>query len=853
MRRLYLLLFICLIPISGYGQSDSIKQATPDEIFLKFNYANVIDVIIPSYFKDDKIYVPPEDILNILQIYFTRKGEKLLGFLIEKDSTYEFDFSVSKARYNKKNIILRETDFLKEKNKYYILPEIFKKLFNFDVTVNFSNQTIALSTDQKIPALSNFERQGARFGQKNYKPLTSGPLLFERKRNWLNTGYIDYNFSASGTKYSIPNYSYDLALGSEVAGGEFDAYLRGSFADQIKEGKLNGSFVWRYVLGQNKFLNQLNAGRIVSNGLNPVELDGFQITNAVPSPRLSFGNFIIRDKTVPNSDVELYINNQLFDFKKSDEFGNYFFEIPLTYGSNTIFVKIYGANGEIIERNKRIQVPGNYLPAGEINYNFNYGRKSDTKEYLYQANLTGGITNWLTNSIGADYVHEQSPARPLLYNTISARLFSEYLFNYTVAPDLYHKAAFNAVYYSQISFGLIYTKYKQNDYYNRLKIDNSINTTASLPIYIGDLISSSQFRGDYYKYQDLKTYNYIFEQSFDWKGNRPFFSYKYFRSESGAEKLSTTFLTFGIISTIPIFYKIFPFMSGNLFSASTDYSPDAKKFQNLILSLATNITNNARAQFNFNRNYTAGETDYSLQLTVDLSILKSYFTAGKNSVNATIQGSLGFDVANDKMIMYNRELAGTGSVTFRMYIDKNGNGKYDKNIDEIITDDIGVDLKEGITYERGSDKLLRVTNLIPNIDYSVEIKDEKMKNPYLVPKYKNFTFTADPNGYKEIDVPFYYTAEINGTVKAIRGNSVTEIPGVYVSIKDEKTGELKKAITFSDGSFYVMGLLPGKYRAFVDPEVVDRYKAKSEPQRIFFEIKGSKTQTVKELNFVLKM
>ena len=146
-----------------------------------------------------------------------------------------------------------------------------------------------------------------------------------------------------------------------------------------------------------------------------------------------------------------------------------------------------------------------------------------------------------------------------------------------------------------------------------------------------------------------------------------------------------------------------------------------------------------------------------------------------------------------------------------------------------------------------------MTNLIPNLEYSVVIKDDKLRNPNLVPKYKNFTFITDPNVFKEIDVPFYYTTEINGSVVVVNKDKPVEMPGVTVSIINDLTGDKIDLTTFNDGSFYEIGLLPGKYSVYIDPVIVKKYNARSEPQRISFELNGNKTQTKKELKFVLRI
>jgi len=48
---------------------------------------------------------------------------------------------------------------------------------------------------------------------------------------------------------------------------------------------------------------------------------------------------------------------------------------------------------------------------------------------------------------------------------------------------------------------------------------------------------------------------------------------------------------------------------------------------------------------------------------------------------------------------------------------------------------------------------------------------------------------------------------------------------------------LTEITTFNDGEYYYLGLLPGTYRAYLDPEQLRRAGYRSQPEAVEFDIK----------------
>jgi hypothetical protein len=321
MKKYFLLLF-CICSFRAFGQIDT-SEGNPEEIYLRFNYANVVDVIITSCYKDNEIYIPVEDIFRSLNINISPSstGNNITGFLINQDSTYEINYKDRLAEFTGRKIPMEKNEIILFKKTYFVLPSVLKKIFNLEFSVNFNNQTLSLSTSLKIPAILNRERENNRFKLKELRPFYSAPLIYPSGRRWIMLGYMDYNLSATVIRNGNPFFGYDLTAGAHLAKGEFNLSARGGLGKDIdKTPEIN--YLWKCSIGENKILNQLNLGRQTSMGLFPEPYEGVYVSNLPIKPRVSFGSYIVSDKTIPNSEVELYVNNKLFDYKKSDGLGN---------------------------------------------------------------------------------------------------------------------------------------------------------------------------------------------------------------------------------------------------------------------------------------------------------------------------------------------------------------------------------------------------------------------------------------------------------------------------------------------------------------------------------------------------
>jgi hypothetical protein len=229
-----------------------------------------------------------------------------------------------------------------------------------------------------------------------------------------------------------------------------------------------------------------------------------------------------------------------------------------------------------------------------------------------------------------------------------------------------------------------------------------------------------------------------------------------------------------------------------------------------------------------------------LGLTLDLNTLRSvtsaYLIGKKFSARQNVTGSLGWDIKNELVVPNNRQQVGRAGAAILMFVDNNNDGHYNKG-DQLLPYR-GIKLDRTTNMQVGRDSILRLTQLQSYYKYNLSVNRNAIPDPTLVPIKDNFSFIADPNQFKQIEIPFYRGGIAEGSVSIDRDGKVTGQGGLRLVLKAVDKAFQTVVRTMSDGNFYVMDLAPGKYTLEIDPIQLGFLNVKCEPERVSFEVKA---------------
>ncbi len=725
--------------------------------------------------------------------------------------------------------------------------EFYRKTFGLNLVFDLSNLVIKINSDAALPILTRIIRERS-YQYDLAQDLEKINLHFGRDRKMFNLGLFDYNLTSNFSKNATPGGIYRFGLAGEIIGGDIQLFTRGIFNDaQLSDNQTEAR--WKYVF-DSKYINFVEVGNLDLSGLDYSNINGARISNAPVEPRRRFSKYTITEKTEPNWTVELFINNELIDIQKADASGMFTFDLPITYGTTLVEMNFYGPTGEFYTENRLYQTPINLLKPNEFNYELGTGEQRITYFNFFNANAAYGFSEWLTNKLGIEYLENSNKDKPVISNSLTARISDSYLVNLTAAPDAFYRISTNAHYFSQTIFNVEYTHFASQGFFNPafLKDQFSADIFVPIPVELSKINIRSSF--NYSNAVSRKLYEFQIGTSASLSNFNPNINLRYNYLDLGEFDFNSTFIDLGLTASVRKITDWVPFISGNILSLRSVYDARMKEFTNLSIAFAANLFSNSRFQISHSRFFNISSTITQLQFVVYFPFTQVSGNLSDISFTQSLLGSISYDMEYNALSFYERQQIGRSGAAFRMFVDGNGNELFDDG-EEIIKDG-NISLGTSVIRREG-DGIIRARELSPYTKYYANIIEESIKNPTLIPKETRFTFDTDPNSYKSIDIPFFIAGEISGQVFKEMNKAKTPTPGIKVHIENIDDGALKTISTFSDGTFYYFGLKPGTYRIFIDKKHTEILQLLPYPSLRMIEIKADPNgDIVEDLDFTLR-
>ncbi|MEL7834043.1 hypothetical protein [Fodinibius sp. Rm-B-1B1-1] len=868
----YLATVWLLFALASVAQAQQSDENEGTEVYLTFQYRGVVSNYVTAYYKDEQFYLPVSELFSLLQIDHTiDQGNLSISGLYLGEDEYMLDFSKQIAQAGNTKINLQAEDFLIKEIDYFLRPEVFDQLFELEFSTNFNNLTLDLATNDKMPVIAQYEREQERQRLNRDQPLFDRsyyPLQYDRNYQTLNGAFLDYNLSGV---YSTNSklFTFSNSLGAEVLAGDVQGNIFGVFSNQQSELTTQG-LRWRYVQRDNRYFSSAIAGQTNSEGISSRAITGVKISNKPVEPRRLFDRYPIEGNVPAQSEVELYLNNRLVDYQEADESGNYRFLVPLTYGSTNYSVRVFTPSGRNLERNNRIQVPFDYLPPGQVDYNISAGQLenpilgSSKRGYIGEASLSTGITNWLTAQGSSEYLTEYHEKVPSFTGTLNARLFSKYLISASANSENFYRLSSSVVYSSGASWSLSYD-YNPGDsrLYNIGGSDHLGRITLFTPFQIGNVPLNLRWSTNYQQSGTNSIYRY--RADLNSRIGRLNVRIGYQDQQSGSlnwETTSSSRITNSYTYSMGRFNDIPALLRGMFIRGQLSYLPGLQELEEMEFQLSRDLFQTGRLQLTYGRNFLGGFNSLSLNITVDFNKVRSNTSARTTgssvTINQSIRGSIGYDPYGDQLLMTNRQQVGQAGAAVRLFVDNNNDGTFQDSTDEVITDPaVRMNRAGGRTQVKNN--INYISQLLPYYRYDLEINKGALSNPLLVPNVENFSIITDPNQFKTIEIPFYLSGVISGRVDRKRNDKLEGLSGVRLYLEsnyknDSKREPFSEEIrTFSDGSFYTYEVPPGRYHLYVDPNQLDFLQVESKPDTMSIEVESlAEGDFIEGLNFVLQ-
>lgn len=841
---LLLTLCICFISQLSYAQDED-----EFEVYLQFSHRGVINSFVITYYNGEKFFLPVNEIFSLLQIEAESSGLVISGKYALEQTPYTIDLTRQVILFGDESYPITNDEYIVGDLDIYLPPRIFNEIFGLEFSVDFNNLTLRLVTQKEIPVIAKSLRdQKRRVAAQNRGVQNFYPLEFGRSQKFLDGGFVDYALSANVT----PNnntLSYNTSLGLQLAGGDLQGSIFGNISKETSALESN-NLRWRTLIRNNNWLSSVTAGQTVTDGVLMDRYTGIRLSNEPIEPRKLFDEFEVQGITFPQSEVELYLNNALIDFKQADELGNYRFLTPLFYGSSQLDLRIYGPTGQIIQQSSRIQVPFNFIPKGEVNYRLNAGVLDNpiigttVRDKTLQGSLSYGVSKWLSTKVGVEYYSDEiGKETPFFTSTLSSRISSNYIFTLEGVTNGYLRSTLNAIYPSSASINIDFINYlNDKSIYNTSGNDQQLVTSVFIPITVvnipmGFRVSNfSRFRQGI----NFNSYRADMNARFDKVNFRLGYSDRLIDTINPFEGSGTGIVESSLTYNIARNPNIPQFLRGTFLRSQFRYIPGEGEFQSGEFLFSRNIFRKGRLQLSLGRNFISDFNTIRFNFVIDFQHIRSNttITSVRNTYTATqnIRGSIGYDSNFNNFLFTSRDQVGRSGAAVRLFVDNNTNGVFDEG-DDILPDATMRIGRNGspATYKNG---ILYYTLMRPYFRYNMEMNKSSITNPMLVPELDKFSMVTDPNTFKLINIPFNMSGVMEGMVERVYSDGQRQgVAGLKVLLNETGEQEVKELRTFSDGSFYEYPISPGEYKLEVDPSQLNLLQSRSEPEEIIFQVR----------------
>ena len=824
-------------------------QAQPEqaeEIVVGFEVPKLIKQDIFVQYDGKTVFVPLIEVFRMVgfQVEPDLPNERIIGNTGGKSDKFIVDLTRFKIISPFGDRELLRPEYYYDGRDFYLRIDLYGELFGLHMKFDFSLLRVLLPLDESFPSYQKIKRQKERAKLREEKESLRDVMELPRERSYVGGGVADWRFSAAplggGAQY------FDVDMGGVLMGGDIEVAGGGDTQNGIKTDQIE--YLWHYYIDNTRYVTQVKAGKFYTSGTLARGLTGVSVTNQPQVRRKYFQTIRLSGQPGPGWEVELYVDNRLVDFVTTDAGGRYDFNVDIFYGTGSVKLQFYGPNGELRTEEQNVRIPFNLIPEGEYEYTASFGKMTgyEGNRAYGQASAYYGIIPRITAGATVDL-----PATPLEGETplyaaeATFQPFTNMTFSTSLAPRYRSEADFNYTWPTVINVGAHFARYQENPLMNPVRQDYRWQVSLSSPIRFGHRYIGLRLNGSQDKYAAFTstTIGYGFSTTM------PLFYVNYIGQYKTNQSLSqsTTEVVSKLMGSLSISRRFRP-------QFRIDYNHTSNQINKYSVTLTRRLWRSAQATVTYEKSPETGGQSFMLNVHLFTNFMdvtsRTAYSGNQVTMSQVHRGSVRYDQENGRVMFDRRGSVGYGSAVVRPFLDDNYNGRMDKG--EQYLSGLKAKISGVGGQPHGKDKMYYYDRLRPYDEYLVRIDKYSLDNPLLKPSNEHFRVTPNPNVVTTIEVPIVQASEVGGSVKRVVGGGLSGIGGFKIVLLNVSKDVVTEVTTFNDGVFFYLGLLPGSYRAYIDPEQLKRYGYVCDPPAIEFDIRPiAGGETVENLDFTL--
>lgn len=808
-HRQFVLVLGCVVFFQSFHLHANSNPEEFDPILINVGVSKIGSTEIPALISKQTLYLSVTDLFGFLKIKTVSKpGGIIEGFVLHQLDPYTISLSDSSITY--KGAVHQVNGGLQEfEGVIYLQASSLGEIFELPCEFDFRSLQVKLEANPALPIFKEIRREQLwKYLGKGqaYTPDTT----YRPQYKLFNFDGFDWNLllnkeirlntergDESTNQANLQSRGF-VNMGGELGYGNFNARL--NWFGNSKLSYRNLDFRWKRILTSQNVLKQITIGRINNTSFatrfQPVT--GIGLSNAPPISRKSFGFHTIRDFTRPFWVVELYLNNELIEYIKTDETGLYHFEIPLSYGTNKLQLKLFGPSGEQEIRDETVFIPFLLLPKKELIYHFNAGVVHGLRfDNLINAQVSYGLTEFFTIGGGMEYFSGLSDRRFISRFTTTTKLGNSMLLSTEWLPEIKTAGVLNARTKSGIVLDLSYENFaKGQNTFPQINYLSLRRISGTIPFRVKGKLYNSRFIFTELDYPTAKS------QMLNWSLNGTILGAFSNLTTQLSKFQNNVFLTSMIQQT----YRL---PASWLLNTRAQLNYKNMDFSSLMVGLEKHLQSGLRISTFYQIGFNLQNSIIGLNLRYDFGIFQgtnnSRLQGDHLMINQSMMGSVVQDQISRNLNFSSRSELGRATLTIIPFIDINNNQVKDK--DEPYEYELAVKVKGSSSVKDPKTGITRVKNLIPYQDYLIELDENSLPEISWRLAHKKIQLGIKPGNANELKVPITVVNEVQG--KVVMNNA--PIGGIKVQFFNQENKLIKEVVSQQDGSFYYSELTAGTY------------------------------------------
>ncbi|MEI6049549.1 MAG: SPOR domain-containing protein [Bacteroidota bacterium] len=844
-RLLFIFLILCIVTETEIKSQDNLSGYEDVSVLVQVDgYGSFFTDAL--YSPKGKLYISVEDLFKFFKIQCIagQNGDKLQGFIENKNRPYEINYQAGEINVSN-NVTDIKDGLIKQTGMLFMESSLFSRFFGIKLTFSFRSLSVAVKSDFELPVIKEQRLEKMRNNIRKNTGETVADKVLGRNYHLFRFGMLDWSVMSSQIWGKTTDTRLGLGLGAELLRGEANVFL--NYSDKYKFDNRQQQYLWRWVNNDNRFVRQVQVGKISAQTISSVyyPVVGAVISNTPSAVRRAAGEYIINEVTQPDWYVELYINNVLIDFTRSDASGMFMFKVPRVYGFTTLTLRFYGPMGEERSETRTMNVPYSFLPAGEFEYRLSGGMLEDGKQTPFgrgEANF--GVSRMLTIGAGAEYLASVTSGATIPFVTASFLPVNKLMIKGEYDHGVRIKGLLNYYLWSNTLLEIDYTKYDKGQHailYNYLE---ERKANFSIPLKIKNIAGFARLG---YKQNIYTTFNYNMAELL------LSVYYKQFNTNLSTYANWVNDKSVNLNTMLALSYRM---KNGLTIRPSAQVNISKSEIISYKAEVEKRFMHNGYLAASYENNAMTDYRSFNFSFKYDLSFAQTNASARiANKETITYQGargSLAFGSGNKHIKASSLSSVGRGGISLIPFVDVNHNGILDKG--EPMVGNLSVKINGGRVNYSKKDFIIRIVGLEPFISYNLELSDKDFDNIAWRIKNKNYKVLIDPNQFKTIEIPVVPVGEVSGMVYLKSDSTVKGIGRILVNFYNKSGVKLAETLSESDGYLNYLGLEPGKYIVQIDTVQLRITGMTSEPETMELNIiPGIDGDIVGGLDFTLKM